>query len=55
MRNSLTASAGIGQMRNGKEEHPLVTLCDLLEAVRESLLLEQESYTAAEVIARLLE
>jgi nitronate monooxygenase len=55
MCNSLTASAGIGQMRNGKEEPPLVTLGDDLAAVRESLLLEQESYTAAEVIARLLE
>ena len=57
--NSLTASAGIGQMRNGKEEPPLVTLGDdleaLREALRESLLLEQASYTAAEVIARLLE
>lgn len=55
MCNSLTASAGIGQIRQGKEEPPLVTLGDDLEAVRESLLLEQESYTAAEVITRLLE
>ena len=55
MCNSLTASAGIGQIRHGKEEPPLVTLGDDLEAVRESLLLDRESYTAAEVIKRLLE
>jgi hypothetical protein len=55
MCNSLTASAGIGQVRHGVEEPPLVTLGDDLEAVRESLLEGRKSYTAAEVVARLLE
>lgn len=55
MCNSLVASAGIGQMRHGVEEPPLITLGDDLEAVRESLLAGRESYTAAEVVARLLE
>ena len=54
MCNSLVASAGIGQVRHGEEEPPLVTLGDDLEAVRESLLAGSESYTAAEVVARLL-
>ena len=36
-------------------EPPLVTLGDDLEAVRESLLLGRESYTAGDVIDRLLE
>ena len=55
MCNSLVASAGIGQIRHGVQEPPLVTLGDDLEAVRESLLLGRESYTAGDVIDRLLE
>lgn len=55
MCNSLTASAGVGQVRHGLAEPPLVTLGDDLEAVRESLLSGRDSYTAADVIRRLLE
>jgi nitronate monooxygenase len=54
MCNSLTASAGIGQVRHGVEEPPLVTLGDDLEAVREVLPPGREGYTAAELVARLL-
>jgi nitronate monooxygenase len=52
--NALCASAGIGQMRDGCEEPPLVTLGDDLQAVLEHLPAGRESYTAAEVVARLL-
>ena len=52
--NSLCASAGIGQMRGGKEEPQIITIGDDLEAVRESLLKDRDSYTAADVIERLL-
>jgi nitronate monooxygenase len=54
MCNSLTASAGIGQVRHGVEEPPLVTLGDDLQAVRESLLAGRDHYTAADVVARML-
>lgn len=52
--NSLCASAGIGQIRNGVEEPQLITIGDDLEAVRESLLADRDSYSAADVIRRLL-
>jgi len=55
MCNSLSASAGVGQLRKGVEEAPLITLGDDLQPVRESLLAGKDSYTAAEVVARLLE
>ena len=54
MCNSLSASIGIGQLRNGNEEPMLITLGDDLDAVRESLLASQDSYSAADVIERLL-
>lgn len=52
--NSLCASAGIGQVRHGVEEAQLITIGDDLDAIRESLLADRESYTAADVIDRLL-
>lgn len=52
--NSLCASAGIGQIRDGREEPQLITIGDDLDAVRESLLAGRESYTAAHVVERLL-
>ena len=52
--NSLTASAGFAQLRHGQAEPQLVTVGDDLAAIRESLLQGRESYTAADVIERLL-
>lgn len=52
--NSLCASAGIGQVRDGDVEPQLVTLGDDLDAVREMFAGGRESYTAGEVIERLL-
>jgi nitronate monooxygenase len=52
--NSLCASAGIGQIRGGLEEPQLITIGDDLSAVRESLLADRDSYTAADVVERLL-
>lgn len=52
--NSLCASAGVGQIRHGVEEPQLITIGDDLDAVRESLLADRDSYTAADVIERLL-
>jgi nitronate monooxygenase len=52
--NSLCASAGIGQLRQGMDEPQLITIGDDLDAVRESLLAGRESYSAADVIDRLL-
>lgn len=52
--NSLCASAGIGQLRQGQKEPQLITIGDDLDAVRESLLAGRDSYTAADVIERLL-
>lgn len=52
--NSLCASAGIGQIRRGKEEPQLVTIGDDLDAVRQSLLANADHYSAADVIDRLL-
>jgi nitronate monooxygenase len=52
--NSLCASAGIGQIRDGGVEPQLITIGDDLEAVRESLLAGRDSYTAADVVERLL-
>ena len=52
--NSLAASAGIAQIRHGNVEPQLITIGDDLDAVRESLLKGRDSYTAADVIERLL-
>lgn len=52
--NSLAASAGIGQVRDGRVEPALITIGDDLDAVRELLPADRDSYTAAEVIERLL-
>lgn len=52
--NSLCASAGIGQLRHGDAEPQLITIGDDLDAVREMLAGGRASYTAAEVIDRLL-
>lgn len=52
--NSLCASAGIGQLRDGKVEPQLITIGDDLDAIRESLLAGRDSYSAADVIERLL-
>lgn len=53
--NSLTASAGFPQIRHGRVEPQLVTIGDDLDAVRESLLEGRDSYTAKDVIDRLLD
>jgi nitronate monooxygenase len=52
--NSLCASAGIGQLRDGREEPQLITLGDDLAAVREFLPEGRDSYTARDVVERLL-
>lgn len=52
--NSLCASAGIGQLRDGGVEPQLITIGNDLDAVRESLLDGKDSYSAADVIERLL-
>ncbi len=51
--NALCASAGIGQLRDGYQEPPIITIGDDVECVLECLD-GRESYTAAEVIERLL-
>jgi nitronate monooxygenase len=52
--NSLCASAGIGQLRHGRVEPQLITIGDDLAAVREMLGGDRVSYTATEVVDRLL-
>jgi nitronate monooxygenase len=52
--NSLCASAGIGQIRHGEEEPQLITIGDDLAAVREVMPEGGDSYSAADVIRRLL-
>lgn len=52
--NSLCASAGVAQNRNGYVEPQLVTIGDDLDAVRDLMPGDRLSFTAAEVIARLL-
>lgn len=52
--NSLCASAGVGQLRDGTSEAQLVTIGDDLEAVKDCLPEGRTAYTAAEVIRRLL-
>ncbi len=52
--NSLCASAGIGQVREGQVEPQLITIGDDLDAVREMLASGRNFYTAAEVVDRLL-
>jgi nitronate monooxygenase len=53
--NSLCASAGIGQIRDGVEEPQLITIGDDLAAVREVMPEGGDSYSAADVIRRLLD
>lgn len=52
--NSLCASAGIGQIRDGVVEAQLITIGDDVSAVRELLRDGKDNYSAAEVIERLL-
>jgi len=52
--NSLCASVGIGQIRNGAPEPPLITIGDDYPAVLEFLTAGKESYTASDVIRALL-
>jgi len=52
--NALCASAGIGQLRDGQVEAAIITMGDDLSPVRESLLAGRDSFTAAEVIKRML-
>jgi len=52
--NSLCASAGVAQVRNGYVEPQLVTIGDDLEAIRDLMPGDRVSFSAAEVIARLL-
>jgi nitronate monooxygenase len=53
--NSLTASIGLGQVRHGQPEAPLITAGDDLEAIRDMLPDGREIYSAADVIQRLLD
>lgn len=52
--NSLCASIGIGQIREGIAEPPLVTLGDEFEVIREFIPKDGSGYSAAEVIKKLL-
>ncbi len=52
--NSLCASVGIGQVRHGVPEPPLVTLGDDFPVVREFISDGRKSYSAAEVVRKLL-
>ena len=52
--NALCAAAGIGQVRDGVDEPTLITVGDDLEAVREMLPADSDSYRAADVIKQLL-
>jgi nitronate monooxygenase len=52
--NSLCASAGIGQIREGVVEAQLITIGDDVSAVRELLGDGRDSYSARDVIERLL-
>ncbi|MCU0776369.1 MAG: nitronate monooxygenase [Akkermansiaceae bacterium] len=53
--NSLCASAGIGQIRDGAAEPQLITIGDDLAAVRDVMSGDSNSYSAADVIRRLLD
>ncbi|MFU8894338.1 MAG: nitronate monooxygenase [Luteolibacter sp.] len=52
--NSLCASVGIGQVRHGEPEPPLVTLGDDYSVVREFMTDGRTSYSAADVVRSLL-
>lgn len=52
--NALCASAGIGQVRADGPEDPIITIGDDLSAIRECLGTDRDSYSAVEVIDRLL-
>jgi nitronate monooxygenase len=52
--NSLCASVGIGQIRDGMEEPPLVTIGDDYPSVRQFLTEGKQSYSAADVVRMLL-
>ena len=54
--NSLGASIGLGQRRSGEFiEPPLITLGDDLDSIRSMLANERTSYSAQQVIEKLLE
>jgi nitronate monooxygenase len=53
--NGLVATIGMGQVRDGREELPLVTSGDDVATVARFLRPGAESYTAADVIEQLLE
>lgn len=52
--NGLAATAGIGQTRNGQNEPPLVTAGDDMAHIAEFLKPGCDTYTAADVVERLL-
>lgn len=52
--NSLCASVGIGQVRHGEPEPPLVTIGDDFSAVRHFISDGNKSYSAADVVRALL-
>jgi NAD(P)H-dependent flavin oxidoreductase YrpB (nitropropane dioxygenase family) len=52
--NSLCAAVGIGQIRNGGEEPPLITLGDDHRSVLQFLTDAPHGYSAADVVERLL-
>jgi len=52
--NSLCASAGIGQIRHGHGEPQLITIGDDFAAIRQLVTDGRDSYSAAEVVERLL-
>jgi len=53
--NSLCASVGIGQVRHGVAEPPLVTIGDDFSTVRQFISIGKQSYSAAEVVRALLD
>jgi nitronate monooxygenase len=52
--NSLCASVGIGQIRAGEPEPPLITIGDDFPAIRQFLTDGRDNYSAADVIRALL-
>lgn len=52
--NSLCASVGIGQVRHGEKEPPLITLGDDFPVIRQFLPADGEGYCAADVVRTLL-
>ena len=52
--NGLLATAGLGQVRDGVAESPIVTIGDCARQVREFVSAGQEDYSASDVLDRLL-